>query len=107
MINDWKPIVLYQKGGLNADKQIRHDVLTSPYIQKELHEWQQNYEELIPLINNYTVKGDLILDPFLGSGTTAYCAKMLNRLCIGVELEERYCEIAAKRCCQTVMRLGI
>ncbi len=47
----------------------------------------------------------LILDPFLGSGTTAYCAKKLGRKCIGIEIEEKYCEIAKKRCSQSVMRL--
>ncbi len=51
--------------------------------------------------------GQTILDPFLGSGTTAYCAKKLNRKCIGIEIEEKYCEIAAKRCSQGVMRLEI
>jgi len=50
---------------------------------------------------------DLILDPFLGSGTTAYCAKKLNRKCIGIEIEEKYCEISAKRLRQSVMRLDI
>lgn len=52
-----------------------------------------------------SIGGDLILDPFLGSGTTAYCAKKLGRKCIGIEIEEKYCEIAAKRCRQSVMRL--
>lgn len=49
----------------------------------------------------------IILDPFLGSGTTAYCAKKLNRKCIGIEIEEKYCEIAAKRCSQQVMNLRL
>ena len=48
-----------------------------------------------------------ILDPFLGSGTTVFSAKKLNRKCIGIEIEEKYCEIAAKRCSQSVMRLDI
>jgi site-specific DNA-methyltransferase (adenine-specific) len=48
----------------------------------------------------------LILDPFLGSGTTTYCAKKLNRKCIGIEIEEKYCEIAANRCRQMVMNLN-
>ena len=52
-------------------------------------------------------KGDIILGPFLGSGTTAYCAKKLNRKCIGIEIEEKYCEIAANRCSQEVMELNI
>jgi len=51
------------------------------------------------------VGGEIILDPFLGSGTTAFAAKQLNRHCIGIEIEEKYCEIAANRCRQMVMDL--
>jgi DNA modification methylase len=58
-------------------------------------------------IISWSSQGDLILDPFLGSGTTAFCAKKLNRKCMGIEIEEKYCEIAAKRCSQQVMELNI
>jgi site-specific DNA-methyltransferase (adenine-specific) len=44
-----------------------------------------------------THEGDLVFDPFCGSGTTGVAAKELGRFFVGVEMEEEYAELAARR----------
>ena len=98
----WEPILLYGKNDFAFDakqfpaSQEKVDGHPSPKPIR-LFKW---------LIASHK-KSQIILDPFLGSGTTLRASKDLNRHSIGIEIEKKYCEIAAKRCSQSVMELKI
>ena len=70
---------------------------------KRLHPNEKPVELVRQFLAWTTSDGDTILDPFLGSGTTLRACKDLGRRGIGIEIEERYCEIAARRLEQGVL----
>lgn len=71
-------------------------------VEARVHPTQKPVELMMWIIGQHSRDG-VVLDPFMGSGTTIKAAKELNRRAIGIELEERYCAIAAERCCQEVL----
>lgn len=71
------------------------------------HATQKPLKLIEQLILVHSNKADTILDPFMGSGTTLRAAKNLGRKAIGIEIEEKYCEIAARRMAQQVMNLEV
>lgn len=67
------------------------------------HPTQKPLPLMLWCLENYSEKGQLVLDPFAGSGTTGRACKDLGRKCVLIEREEKYCEIAAKRMLQEVL----
>jgi DNA modification methylase len=70
-----------------------------------LHMTEKPMPLMQALVHDFTDPGDTILDSFAGSGTTLLAAKSLGRKCIGIEREEKYCEVAAKRLRQGALDL--
>lgn len=73
------------------------DVQEWVYSGNKLHPTEKAVEIIKPLIETFSKRGDLVLDPFLGSGTTAVAAALAGRDYLGVELEKPYCELALRR----------
>jgi DNA modification methylase len=73
--------------------------------RERFHPTQKPLELMAWCLETYSQPTHVILDPFMGSGTTLRAAKDLGRKCIGIEIEEKYCEIAVRRLAQTVLPL--
>ncbi len=97
----WQDVWFADDGVLRSDV-LRFDATPS---SDRLHPVEKPETLLRGLIAPTTRCGATILDPFAGSGSTLYAAKQAGRKAIGIDGEERYCEIAAKRCAQEVLAL--
>ncbi len=96
IVNAWKPILIFQKPPLKRRGR-GYDYIISEQAEKDGHDWQQSESGVSFLIDHFSDPGELILEPFTGSGTTLIAAKKLNRKCIGAELNPETFNIAKAR----------
>lgn len=88
---------LLAKGRPPKPKRPIGDVIEYPYTGNRLHPTQKPVEALRPLIECFTQAGDLVFDPFLGSGSTLVAAAQLGREWLGIELDEAHHRTARER----------
>lgn len=82
------------------------DVPVIPTWNRKWHKNEKPVSIMRRLVEFLTDPGDLVIDPFMGSGTTLRAAKDCGRRAIGIEVEEAYCEGAAQRLSQEVLDFG-
>jgi site-specific DNA-methyltransferase (adenine-specific) len=93
----------------NLDRPVRTFRMSQVEAHTDMHKEHPTQKPIrlmtwcIAMVRDHTV--ETVLDPFMGSGTTLRAAKDMGRKAIGIELEERYCEIAARRLAQEVLAL--
>lgn len=96
--NHWSPVLVYGNGAPSPDSINLHAIQHAQY---------RGFAHPSPkplALYRWLIKAweGVVLDPFMGSGTALRAAKDLGRRAIGIEIEEKYCEIAAKRLSQEV-----
>jgi ParB-like chromosome segregation protein Spo0J len=87
VISTWKPVLWFVKGEYKGE--FRYDRFKSGAPDKDYHEWGQSLDGMEDIIRRYTKPGDLILDPFVGGGTTGIAALKLKRRFVGVDSDEQ------------------
>jgi 16S rRNA G966 N2-methylase RsmD len=92
----YKPVLWYTHGPYSGSRWKR-DVIKGAGRSKQHHKWEQAEAEFAQLIEAFTEPGDLILDPFLGGGTTGAAALKLGRRFVGVEVDPQAFALAKAR----------
>jgi DNA modification methylase len=92
----WKPLLWFVQAKREKPHQKIFDLINSTKPNKILHSWAQSPEEARYIIDQLTKPGELVFDPFMGSGTTGIAAIKLKRKFVGIEIDKGVLEIAKR-----------
>lgn len=93
----YEPIYFCSNGERMLNDRVSRNVLNYAIPTNKVHKTQKPVELLSYLINNSTIQGEIVLDPFMGSGSTCIAAKQCGRKYIGIEIESDIYNIAVER----------
>jgi site-specific DNA-methyltransferase (adenine-specific) len=83
------------------------DVIDMPYSGNKLHPTQKPVPALVPLIRSFSLPGEVVVDPFAGSGSTCVAAALGDRKYLGIELDPAYFQQATRRMTRIRERVAI
>jgi len=93
LVCGWKPILVYRNGipgNIHSwTGSALVDFIDDDYREKEFHDWGQGKSAVGYLMRTFSKPNDLVLDPFVGGGTTLVVAAQLRRRCIGIEIDKK------------------
>ena len=104
----YKPLLWYYKPNIDGKITIYQDVadlIESKAVNKDSHKWEQSTIEAEHMIKPLTVEGNIVLDPFMGSGTTGEAPLNLNRRFIGIEVDKEYYSRTKQRLTKLKLKL--
>jgi len=93
--SNWKPVIWLIKG--TCDWEHVEDTIESDKNDKRFHEWGQSVGGIAQIVERFTVKKSLVLDPFVGGGSTAIAALSLDRLFVGIDIDKACIQETAER----------
>lgn len=101
---------IFERNGGSAYRMYRHYLINSTVAAQFGHDTFTGHPSQKPIrLMRELVSATVgtVLDPFMGAGSTLAAAKQLGRRAIGIEIEEKYCEIAVQRLAQGVLQFGV
>lgn len=99
----WKPVLVFGRPPVKRARWVE-DVCGGEGPEKGNHKWQQSLSEAVYLVRAFSEPGDLVVDPFLGSGTVAVACYKENRRFIGCDIDPQTVANAERRMLSHVLK---